>query len=102
MRKYTENSSGLTIDLDDESNFAHLPNTIKELESFIFKTYGFANAYIKHIRGNVRELFNNQKIEIESFIENFVKNQAQRLDDKDLTWFKEQAFLIEDMCENLC
>ena len=100
-RPYREQSSGEMLDLDDTSLYKDLPNTCRELEDMVFRTYGYATAYFKY-HSQYSNLYKSQQGHLEVMMEVFFKEHLEHYRNKNVQWFKEMVFLIDDLCENLC
>lgn len=126
MREFTESLSRHKVDLDDESTYSYLPNTIEELNSRMLKEIGFATCYMDYWHSDVfnkrkkkpndrrwtpeeielgyPDKFTNaayyQRQRVYKLIERFTKERKNNLEN--IMWFKEMVFLFEDEIENMC
>lgn len=103
MREYID-VFGKKHDLDNPKTYDYLPSSIKKLENMILRDYGWACAYIPrdHSTEKLNELMDRQLEQVEVFMDNYWKYRLEKSYSKDLIWFKEQAFILENMIENLC
>lgn len=127
MRKYIESFDKGMVNLDNPKTYDHLPKTIAKLNDRMLREIGYATCYMDYWHPDVfqkRKRKPNQKREwteeqisqgypdgfansgyyqrqrVYKLIENFAKNRTENW--KNILWFKEQVFLLEDEIENMC
>ncbi len=132
MRKYREHFDGRELDLDDPTIYAHLPNTVNELNDRMLKEIGYAICYMDYWHPDVfgkekkepiltdesgAEIWTKEEIEKgypdglansgfyqRQRVYGLIENFTKNRRDnwKNIQWFKEQVFLFEDEIENMC
>lgn len=131
MRKYKEHFDGREVDLDNDSTYDYLPKTANELEDRMYREIGKALVYMDYLpsrkdcypkrklkpkfaplsdwgikgkKGEKRVDYNNcgwyQRQRIYKLIKNFAENRHNHYGD--VKWLREQVYLFEDECENMC
>lgn len=126
MRKFRTAHSE-DVDLDDPKTYAHLPDSINVLNDRMLKEIGYAICYMDYwhpdIFGKEKKepdmtkpwtqeeiekgypdgivnsgFYQRQRVYV--LIKNFTEHRRQNW--KNLMWFKEQVYLMEDEIENMC
>lgn len=126
MRKFIESFNRTEVDLDNPETYSHLPNTINELNDRMLREIGFTTCYMDYWHPDIFDKEKQKPIEREwteeeiakdypnkmansgydqrqrvyKLIEGFTKNRHDNW--KNIMWFKEQVYLMEDEIENMC
>lgn len=126
MRKYIEHFDKGMVNLDNPKTYQHLPNTIEKLNERMLREIGYSTCYMDYWHPDVflkeKEFINTddfteeelasgypdntinagyyQRQRVYKLIDNFTKNRENNW--KNILWFKEQVFLLEDEIENMC
>ena len=108
MRPYRlTDTSGETVDLDDEAIYAHLPSTHEELRDRMWKDIGYALSYMDYIHRDRFPLDNEQRIRVTVLVTRFWREGCEDLESGTLKrsvprWLREQIYVFEDEIENMC
>ena len=97
MRMFKTSPFGYEEDLDNPKTFSYLPNSIKELRTLMLSEIGFHYCYVNYWHPLD---FDMQRKNVERLIKDFTENE--RLNYKNIIWYKEQIFLFQNEIENMC
>ena len=127
MRNFRQSFIGTIVDLDNPETYKHLPKTINKLNDRMLREIGYAICYMDYwnpdifekekqlpdmtrnwteeeiAKGYPRIMANSgyeQRQRVYKLIDDFTKNRRDNW--KNIMWFKEQVFLMEDEIENMC
>lgn len=98
MREYK--TTGLhpeIIDLDNPETYSYLPDSVRDLDDAILKEIGYTYCYFNYWHNPWDE---DQESRVETLIKRFTKDRRGNW--KNVMWFKEMLFLLQDEIENMC
>ena len=100
MREFKTSPFGIVVDLDNPETYNHLPDTLEELESYMFKEIGIAYCYMNYFHPEWYNEDSIQRIRVTKLVKIFTRFRSKNFTNKQ--WYKEQIFMFEDETENMC